>query len=118
MSSVWFEGVGQLNSAAVDLSRAGVRAQLRAPAVVSKTAHDIEATGKALCPVDTGNLRNSISSTVERDSAEIGPEASYGGYVEYGTSRMAPQAYMGPALDRHSGEFVDAMSQLTGRSLW
>ncbi len=37
------------------------------------------------CPVDTGRLRQSIVSTVEGNSAVIGPTASYGAYVEFGT---------------------------------
>lgn len=37
------------------------------------------------CPVDTGRLRQSIVSIVEGNSAVIGPTASYGVYVEFGT---------------------------------
>jgi HK97 gp10 family phage protein len=85
---------------------------------VRKTAYDIEATSKVFCPVDTGNLRNSISTTITasgRDAemtAEIGPTASYGAFVEFGTSRMAPHAYMGPAFDRHAHQLVTAFGKL------
>lgn len=112
--------VSEINQAAVDMQGAGIRAQLAAPKVVAKAGYDTEATAKSICPVDTGNLRNSIGTDITDGgyAAEIGPTASYGAYVEYGTSRMAPRAYMGPAFDRHSGEFVDALSQLAGKSLW
>lgn len=106
--------VSELNALAADLGKIGFRATGKATAVVAKTAHDIEATGKAFAPVDTGNLRNSISASVRGLNAEIGPTANYGGYVEFGTSRMAPHAYMGPALDRHTPDFVRAMGQAVG----
>ena len=44
--------------------------------------------------------------------AEIGPTASYGEYVELGTSRMAPHAYLGPAFDRHAGSWADALDEV------
>lgn len=120
MTSVWFEGVDELNKVAIDLHGAGLRAQLGARRAVAKTALEIEATAKSLAPVDTGALRNSISSDITdgRYAAEIGPTVEYAPYVEYGTSRMAPQAYMGPALDRHGGEFAETLSVLAGRSVW
>ena len=49
--------------------------------------------------------------------AEVGPTAEYGAYVEYGTSRMAPRAYMGPAFDRHAPDLVTAVEQIRDRLL-
>jgi hypothetical protein len=40
--------------------------------------------------------------------AEIGPTASYGIYVELGTSRMRPQPYLGPATEKHAPAFYRA----------
>ena len=37
------------------------------------------------CPVDTGRLRGSITSTVEGNSAVIGTNVEYAPYVEFGT---------------------------------
>lgn len=107
-----------LDSLAFHLGSLAPRVGPLASAAVRKTAHDIEATAKELCPVDTGNLRNSISTTVTGDGrygaveAEIGPTADYGAYVEFGTSRQAPAAYMGPALDRHGYQLDAALGQL------
>lgn len=36
-----------------------------------------EGYAKRLCPVDTGNLRNSISHTYDKDSAYIGSNVEY-----------------------------------------
>ncbi|SRR6266498_1593073 len=104
---------GGLRGLEADLGKASARAVPFASKVVRKTTHDIEADGKTFCPVDTGNLRNSISSDIGVLSSEIGPTASYGYFVEAGTSRMAPQPYMGPAADRREPEFVKAMEQIT-----
>lgn len=60
-----------------------------------------EGYAKKLCPVDTGNLRNSITHTVDEDelAAYIGTNSEYGPYVELGTGkyyrggRPTPWAY-------------------------
>lgn len=110
MATVWFEGIDQVNSLAVDLAKSGVKVGAAAQMVVAKVAHDVEASGKSFCPVDTGNLRNSIGTDIGVLQAAIGPTAEYGKYVEWGTSRMGPHAYMGPALDRHAAEFEDGIA--------
>jgi HK97 gp10 family phage protein len=104
----------ELNKLAVDLGHASAKIVKPASLAIRKTAYDIERDAKAFCPVDTGNLRNSISTDARGLSAEIGPTAEYAAYVEEGTSRMAPQAYMGPAYDRHAGELVVALEHIAG----
>jgi HK97 gp10 family phage protein len=86
----------------------------RVSAAIAKTAFDIEADSKALCPVDTGFLRGSISSDIKPLEAEIGPTAEYGAYVEYGTSRAGPQPYMTPSFDRRSSSLISAIEQAAG----
>lgn len=120
MSDGWAEAIRDLNTLAVDLTAAGARVGARAAMAVRKTAHDIEATSKAFSPVDTGALRSSIGTDVTGDGrsgsieAEIGPTQSYGYFVEFGTSRQAPQSYMGAAFDRHAHELEDALGQIAG----
>lgn len=46
-----------------------------------------EGYAKKLCPVDTGNLRNSISHQVSDHEAFVGTNSSYGAYVELGTGK-------------------------------
>ncbi|WP_426566383.1 HK97-gp10 family putative phage morphogenesis protein [Angustibacter sp. McL0619] len=123
MVSVWFEGIDQLNSLSADLGKASARVGRLAAVAVRASASDIERNAKLFCPVDTGNLRNSISTDLRGDGrslameAEIGPTANYGAYVEFGTSRMAPHAYMGPAFDRGAVLFQLAIEQLTAHIL-
>ena len=50
-----------------------------------------EGYAKDLCPVDTGNLRNSISHKVvdSEPAAYIGTNAEYAAYVEFGTGHYS-----------------------------
>lgn len=50
-----------------------------------------EGYAKKLCPVDTGNLRNSITHVVDEQEPAviIGTDSEYGGYVELGTGIYA-----------------------------
>lgn len=112
-----------LRALSADLTSAGRQIGQRARAVVRKTAYDIEASAKAIAPVDTGNLKNSISHSDLRIGtsgqlvAEIGPTANYGIFLELGTSRMPAQPFMGPAADRHTPSFEAAMQQLGAEAL-
>ena len=52
-----------------------------------------EGYAKKLCPVDTGNLRNSITHTVtdvNEQVAYVGSNAEYAAYVELGTGVFYP----------------------------
>lgn len=113
----------ELRLLAVDLTRAGAQAGARAEVAVRKTALDVEGNAKTIVAVDTGNLKNSIgtdivggrtSMTVE---AIIGPTAAYGRFLEYGTSRMGPRAFMGPSIDRYAPAFEQAMGQIAEEAL-
>lgn len=104
----------ELNQLAVDLGNGGAKVVAKSRLAIRKTAYDIERDAKAFCPVDTGNLRSSISTESRGLYAEIGPTADYAAYVEEGTSLMAPRAYMGPAYDRHAGELVTALEYIAG----
>ena len=54
---------------------------------------------KDLVPVDTGNLRSSISARSLGDGCECDASADYAQYVEYGTYKMDAQPYFEPALE-------------------
>lgn len=61
--------------------------QAAAVRALEKCGLTAEGYAKRLCPVDTGNLRNSISHAVDEaePAAYIGTNASYAAYVELGT---------------------------------
>lgn len=113
----------ELRNLAADLGAVPKIAGQLAKVAVKKTAKDIEATAKTLAPVDTGNLRSSIKTSDLRGvsqkspSAEVRASANYAVYQELGTSRMAPQPFMGPAADKHAPAFEQAMAQLAAKAL-
>lgn len=102
----------ELAALGVRIAAAGPAVQAGAQTAMARTAYAIEGDAKVTAPVDTGNLVNSISTTIDGMSAEIGPTADYGIWVEIGTSRMAGQPYMAPAFDRRVPEYVHALSQI------
>lgn len=110
------DGTQQWKNLGVDISQAGQRAHDKAVQVIAKTAAEMSADAKVFAPVDTGNLRNSIGYDTynqgDESIAEIGPTASYGLFVETGTSRMAPKPFMAPAFNRRVTGFEQAMEQL------
>lgn len=67
---------------------------------------------KRRVPVDTGNLQRSIHLEYATDAGdkqaavEVGTDVDYGKYVEFGTSRMAAQPYLRPALDENRDEIA------------
>ncbi len=104
--------------------------------IVRKAAFDIEAKAKAKAPVDTGFLKSSIYVETAHGSTygkaggegngEMLPEveppkkyqaivavgASYGVFIEFGTSRMPAQPYLTPAAEEVRPEFEAALHLL------
>lgn len=105
-----------LRSLAASFRTATGRLSRDARDLVKKTAADITADAKRLAPVDTGNLKSSITYETTGNAyyseAEIGPTAEYGVFVELGTSRARAQPFMGPAADRYGPLFEEAMGRL------
>jgi HK97 gp10 family phage protein len=110
---------GEVMTLAVDLASESGAIGAKASKVLRRSALAIERDAKVMVPVDTGFLKNSITTDLEGDgrfmgmAAEIGPTANYGGYVEYGTSRMSPQPYMGPAFDKNKDGFERGIADIS-----
>lgn len=106
-----------------DFEKSGAKVTQLAEAIVAKTAHDIEVTEQVFAPVDTGFLKGSISTDVNGLTAEIGPTASYGDYVDRGTknedgsTRMVAQPYVDPAVDAHEPSFGTALGKAGEKAL-
>ena len=65
-----------------------------------------EGYAKEYCPVDTGNLRNSITNNQEDAyTVVIGTNVEYAPYVELGTTRAREQPFLRPAIENHKHEF-------------
>lgn len=68
---------------------------------VTESAEAMAGNIKAITPVDTGRLRNSITASshlldgrLPGGEGEVGTNVEYAPYVEYGTRFQKPQPYM------------------------
>jgi HK97 gp10 family phage protein len=65
--------------------------------------------------IKTGRLRASITHRIVYEDAqvvgEVGTNVEYGIYLEYGTSKMAPRPFLGPALDENAEEINEAIEK-------
>lgn len=106
--------VSELRALADRMREAAASAPALASKIVRKTAFDIERDAKHKVPKVTHNLQNSIGTDIAPNglSAVIGPTAHYGGYVEYGTSKMAARPYMNWAADRRIPKMVEALKKV------
>lgn len=100
--------------------------------VVRKVAFAVKARARLKAPVDTGALYNSIYVRLGKsgempaqgtqplpqpgddDTAHVGPSVDYGGYVEFGTSKMGAQPYLQPAVNDVAEELRSNPQQFVG----
>ena len=84
--------------------------------LVRKAAYDIEAHAKSIVPVDTGKLKNSITSEFpSQTKAIVAPHTDYATYVEYGTRKQRAKPYMRPAAEKVAPAFIEACRRLEER---
>lgn len=109
-------------------------------AAVEESCQVIEDAAKAMCPVDTGALRDSITHEVEElpktIRGTVGPHTDYAVYVEFGTGvrgssspgagpgpysstwpGMVAQPYMRPAADENREKVFDTFKVRVGEAL-
>ena len=85
--------------------------------VVAKVARDIEGGAKAVVPVDTGFLKNSIQAKqISPLLWEVTVGASYGAFVEFGTVKMAGRPYLTPQIERMRPVFTEVIRQAVERA--
>ena len=76
-----------------------------------------EGYAKKKCPVDTGNLRNSITNEVVQPekAVYIGTNVEYAAYVELGTVRTKAKPYLKPAATEHSVVYKRIIEEEMGK---
>lgn len=106
--------MAEIASLGIAIGNAGPKARRAGSYAVRKVAADIERDAKILSAVDTGNQQNSVSTTISDGgmTAEIGPTTDYSIYQELGTSTQPPQAFLGPASDRHIPMLEQAIARI------
>lgn len=70
-----------------------------------------EGYAKKECPVDTGRLRNSITHTIDRDSAYVGTNVEYAPFIELGTTKRKPKPFLVPAATEHADVYRNLLKK-------
>ena len=86
------------------------------PLAIKKACIIVEGSAKPLCPVDTGNLRDSITHTAGEDQGRVGTNVEYAPYVELGTRKMAAQPYLRPAADKNRARVAKELGVIIGHA--
>ena len=78
----------------------------------------VEGDATLRAPVDTGNLRSSITHKVVSDEeARVGTNVDYAPWVEGGTSKMAAQPFLRPALDNNKSRIEKMIGDVIGKAV-
>jgi HK97 gp10 family phage protein len=96
-----------------------VRKKVAAAAKRARKMSALIVEGSAImrCPVDTGNLRGSLTYKVNEDGAEVGTNVDYAAHVEFGTVRQKAQPYLRPALDENETAIKRVYAKEIGNAL-
>ena len=86
-------------------------------AVFAAAGEAVADEARAMCPVDTGRLRDSIAVSAGEDGAQISANTDYAAYVEFGTYKMAAQPFLVPALLNSAGKIAAAAANAIGEKL-
>jgi HK97 gp10 family phage protein len=90
---------GEEFKAAMERFDSGVQSHVQRQ--LESWAEAVKVLAKQLVPVRTGHLRDSIYAKISEWVAEIGSEATYALFVEFGTGRMRARPYLFPAIQEH-----------------
>ena len=97
---------------AADLAKVAGRLDSMRDSRLLRVGKGAAATARSVAPTDTGRLRAGIN-VVKRPDGSVAVEADlsthddyYAHFQEYGTSDMAPNPFMGPAVDKWGPELV------------
>lgn len=75
-----------------------------------------ETNVKAITPVDTGNLRNSITHKVDGAKAVIiGTNVEYAPFVELGTVKMKAKPYLRPGIENNIDQYKQVLEAECGK---
>ena len=88
-----------LRKLAADLGAAPARVRRDVERALERASDDLVQRARALAPVDTGELRDSIRASGAGMDRAVTAAAEHAVYVEHGTRNMQPRPFMGPASD-------------------
>lgn len=77
----------------------------------------VEGEAVIRCPVDTGNLRGSITHKVRENKVVVGTNVEYAPYVEFGTYKAKAQPYLRPAVDKNRSKIKTLFNEVYKKAL-
>jgi len=92
------QGVEEFKAAIQQLNAA---LQREVHSYLANWAEAIKAEAQKIVPIRTGYLQSTIYSTVKQWVAEIGADATYALFVEFGTRYMQAHPFLQPAIQAH-----------------
>ena len=84
------------------------------PNGIAKAGEAVVKQAQAICPVDTGALRESIHSEAEGLTAIVSANTHYALYVEMGTYKMPAQPYLVPGLENSEADIEACIKEALG----
>lgn len=111
-------------SVEIEMDTRGLDALIRqCPAIADEIAlalgYEVEARAKIYAAVDTGFMKSNIDTegpaTVGPGQALVTSAAEYSEHVEYGTSRMAAQPFMTPAVAEVEATQAETAARILNR---
>lgn len=108
--SVEWHGAERLTMA---IRGASPKAMEQSSQVIRNNTERLKASAKAKAPVDTGFLKNHITSSYpNRLEGRVKSEAAYSGYQEYGTRFQTGTPHIRPALREIEPQFKQDMNDV------
>lgn len=113
----------EVHKLSADIDRGKERVGRDVSQAVKAAAERVKKSGQSNAPKLTGALEKSIGVDMYGDgrsvglTAVIGPSIRYGLFVENGTSKMAAQPFMGPALEEEGPRFAEELGKALGEVL-
>ena len=108
--SVEWHGAERLTMA---IRGASKKAMEQSSQVIRNNTERLKASAKAKAPVDTGFLKNHITSSYPNSlEGHVKSEAAYGGYQEYGTRFQTGTPHIRPALQEIEPQFKKDMTDV------
>ena len=82
---------------AADLLRVASGVDIRGQKAVERVGQGALAMARSIAPTDSGDLRSGLRLTRKGTVAILESSEVYSAFQEFGTSRMAPNPFIGPA---------------------
>ena len=100
-----------------DLLRAAAGLDEAADRVTERVGRGALGTARDIAPVLSGELRGDLRMRRDGDRAIVEVSTYYARFQEFGTSRMAPNPFMRPAVDRWEPELVREVERVCDRMI-